>query len=273
MGVHLHGDRAGRWCDFASGERGDALDLVAAVLRLNMTDAIRWACDWLGVSSGGDYSRVRARTGGKQVDNEEAAQRRKACWLWSQGKPIAGTIVETYLRSVRGYGGLLPGTLRFLPARGNHGPAMIAPFGLPSEPEPGWLAIAADDVMAVHITRLRADGLGKAGTGTDKIMIGRSLGSPIVLAPPNDLLGMAITEGIEDALSVHEATGLGAWAAGSASRMPAIADAIPGYIESVTVVADDDAAGRRHATELARRLVAREIDTRITLPGVWKVAV
>jgi hypothetical protein len=36
-------------------------------------------------------------------------------------------------------------------------------------------------------------------------MIGHSIGAPIVLAPPNELLGMAVTEGIEDALSSHEA--------------------------------------------------------------------
>ena len=34
-------------------------------------------------------------------------------------------------------------------------------------------------------------------------------GLPIVVAPVNDSLGLAITEGIEDALSVHEATGFG----------------------------------------------------------------
>lgn len=41
-------------------------------------------------------------------------------------------------------------------------------------------------------------------------MIGRSKGAPIVLAPLNDLLGLIVTEGIEDALSAHQATGLGA---------------------------------------------------------------
>jgi hypothetical protein len=37
--------------------------------------------------------------------------------------------------------------------------------------------------------------LGKAGTERDKIMLGSSIGHPIVRAPPNDLLGLAITEG------------------------------------------------------------------------------
>jgi hypothetical protein len=272
MGVHLRGDKAGCWCDFATGEKGDALDFVAAVLGLDMVEAIKWARDWLGVSYGGrgDYSRRRTRTGGKEIDNGEATQRRKARWLWAQGRPIVGTIVETYLRSVRGYDALLPGTLRFLPARGNHRPAMIAPFGLPSEPEPGRLAMAAGSVLGVHITKLKANGSGKAGTAADKIMIGRSVGSPIVLAPANDLLGMVITEGIEDALSIYQATGLGAWAAGSASRMPGIADAIPTWIDCVTIVADDDFAGRRRAAELANRLAARRIDTSITLPGIWR---
>ncbi len=96
-------------------------------------------------------------------------------------------------------------------------------------------------------------------------MIGMSAGWPIVLAPPNDLLGLTVTEGIENALSVHEATGLGAWAAGSASRLPALASAIPTYIETVKIIMDDDADGRRHAHELAARLSNRNIEVSLVL--------
>jgi hypothetical protein len=83
------------------------------------------------------------------------------------------------------------------------------------------------------------------------------MGAPIVLFPPNDLLGLGITEGIEDGLSVHVATGWGVWAAGTANRMPALADTVPRCIECVTIIADDDPAGRRGATELVARLRAR----------------
>ena len=131
---------------------------------------------------------------------------------------------------------------------------MIAAFGMPSEPEPGMLQIGDDDVRGVHITRLAPGGLSKAGTGSDKIMLGNSAGWPIVLAPANDLGGLAITEGIEDALSTHAATALGAWAAGSASRLPAIEAAIPAYVEFITIIADADVDGRRHAYELAKRI-------------------
>jgi hypothetical protein len=140
---------------------------------------------------------------------------------------------------------------------------MIAAFGLPSEPEPGRLAIADDAVCGVHITRLASDGLGKAGTDTDKIIIGKSIGWPIVLAPANDLLGLAVTEGIEDALSLHEATGLGVWAAGAASRLAALADAIPTYIETTTIFADSDEAGRKHADALARRMRCRGFNVQV----------
>lgn len=88
-----------------------------------------------------------------------------------------------------------------------------------------------------------------------------------MLAPPNDLLGLVIAEGIEDALSAHEATGLGAWAAGCASRLAALANVLPGWINCTTILADDDPDGRRHATELAERIRARGIEARLIVPG------
>ena len=172
-------------------------------------------------------------------------------WLWRQAQPIAGSPAERYLRDARGYRGPLPPTLRYLPARGGYPHAMAAAFGTPSEPEPGVLAMA--EVAGLHLTRLAPDGAGKIG----KITIGRGVVSPIVLAPPNDTLGLAITEGIEDALSLHAATGLGAWAAGSASRFRALADAIPEWIDCVTIAADADPAGRKGATALAAALRER----------------
>ena len=174
---------------------------------------------------------------------------------------------ETYLRQARGYGGELPSTLGFLPGQGQNAPALVAAFGLPAESEPGALALDDAAVKAVQLVKLRADGAGKADVDDSKIIIGQgAMGSPIVLAPPNDLLGLAITEGLEDALSIHEATGLGAWAAGGAVRLPALAAAVPGYIDCVTVIADDDDAGRRYAPELVARLRERGIEATVK---VW----
>jgi hypothetical protein len=85
--------------------------------------------------------------------------------------------------------------------------------------------------------------------------------------PPNDLMGLAIVDGTEDGLSTHEATGLGIWAAGSAGRLTALADAVLSYVECVTVFRHDDPAGRRGATELAMRLRALGFETSLKIPA------
>jgi hypothetical protein len=137
---------------------------------------------------------------------------------------------------------------------------MIAAFGLADELEPGVPSIRDDEVLGIHLTFLQLNSSGKANLDRPKIMLGSSTGWPIVIAPPNDGLGLAITEGIEDALSVHQATGLGAWAAGSAGRMPSLADKVPDYVDAVTIYCDDDEVGRRGTYGLAEALMARGIE-------------
>ncbi|MCC8942003.1 toprim domain-containing protein [Bradyrhizobium sp. Arg68] len=210
--------------------------------------------------------RIRAKAEAQRL-SDIAGSLEKSRWLWSQRQPIGGTIAESYLRRCRGYTGELPGTLGFLPARGEHPPAMIAAFGTAAETTPGALTIYDAAVHGVHITKLQPDGSGKAGTEADKLTIGRGNTSPIMLAPPNDGLGLVIAEGIEDALSVHAATGLGAWAAGTAGRMPALANAVPNYVESVVIMVDADDAGERNAIQLASGLDDRGIEVLLVRPG------
>jgi hypothetical protein len=195
------------------------------------------------------------------MDPANVLQRRqhaRAAWLWSQRRHIEGTPAERYLRG-RAITCVFPATLAYLPARNGYAPSLIAAFGIPEEPEPGTVG-EPHDVHAVHITRLLLDGSDRERCDRAKIMIGRSLGLPIVVAPVNDLGGLAVCEGIEDALTVHQAIGLGAWAAGSASRMPALAKAIPEYVESVSIFGHDDAAGRDGAHRLAESLNRRAVD-------------
>jgi putative DNA primase/helicase len=190
-------------------------------------------------------------------------QAEKARYLWSRRQPIANSIAEKYLREARGIACALPPTLAFLPpSRPDHHPAMIAAFGIPGEPEPGMLGVPRA-VDAVHLTALAPDGSGKAPVEKPKIVVGSPAGLPIVLAPPNDLLGLAITEGIEDALTAHLATGLSAWAAGSAGFMPALASSVPNYIEAATIFAHSDKAGQHGARELAATLRQRGIEVKI----------
>ncbi len=182
----------------------------------------------------------------------------KARAIWRMAIPIDGTLAEQYLRNIRGIQCALPATLRFRPARRLNGyrPAMIAAHGLPVEGEPGMLNIKESGVFGIQFTFLAADGSGKAlnKDGLSKISIGYSRGWPIVLAPPNDGLALSICEGIEDALSVHEATGMGAWASTGAKKLKALAPAVPSYIEAVSIIVDDDEDGRTGAEALAAAL-------------------
>lgn len=195
-------------------------------------------------------------------NSEEKDNASKAAWLWSNRRPIAEDCpVGLYLRKARGYHGPIPSTIGYLPANGKHAAAMIAAFGFCEEPEPGVIDPPAN-VTGVHITRLTPDG-DKAAIDPVKIMLGPSAGLPIVLAPANDLLAIDIAEGIEKGLLIQADTGAGMWVAGAAGRMPAVAAALPAYVDCVTIWADRDETGLRFAREAPRIIQARKIEVRI----------
>ena len=178
------------------------------------------------------------REAAKRARDATAERRGKARRMWRASQEATGTPVDFYMRSVRGITVPLPATVRFLPPfKPSHHPAMIVAYGMADEPQPGIMAIAEAKITAVHLVLLKADGSGKADVEKPKLTIASPAGMPMVLAPLNDLLALGICEGAEDALSVFQATGLGAWACGGAGFMPKVADAVPSYAEAVTVYA------------------------------------
>jgi hypothetical protein len=200
---------------------------------------------------------------------EATAQAEKVLKLWLRGVRVEGTAAETYVRA-RAYGGPIPPTFRFLRPSGNCPPALMVPFGIPREPEVGVLQVDEQRIAALQLTKLLPDGRDRVREGAAKIIVGRGSRSvPIVIAPINDLLGLAIVEGIEDGLSVHEATGLGVWASGGNGRMPALAEAVPGFVEAVTIFQHPDAD--REVEALAFALDARgNIDVFIHRAGALR---
>jgi Toprim domain len=200
----------------------------------------------------------------RAAPDEAKRNAQKAAWLWRCRQPVSeSNAAGRYLRK-RAYGGAFPLTLGFIPGNDKHPLAMIAAFGFCGESEPGLIMPPAS-VRGVHLTRLEANG-DKAAVAPVKIMLGPMSGLPIVLAPVNDGLGLAITEGIEDGLSVFEETGLGVWAAGSAGNMPKIAAALPAYVECVTIFAHRDEAGLHFAKEAAD--IIRATGTEVHLKGL-----
>jgi DNA primase len=139
--------------------------------------------------------------------------------------PLKGSLAETYLRSRQCF--LDTPNLRFLEG-GKHPPAMIGRFSS----------------GAVHLTRLNADGTGKAGTENDKLMFGRVASSPLVIGHAGPDTPLIICEGIEDGLSMVLATGFLVWVAGSASMMPKLIPASTTH-RTVYFALDLDKAGFR----------------------------
>lgn len=191
---------------------------------------------------------------GRQRSGNDVGRRRDlAQWLWRGRLPLAGTLAERYLLQTRGCRGPFPCTLGFLPANRNHPPALIAAYGVPDESEPELLELPIDSMSGVQLIKLTPD-----ACKLDKpITIGRCLGAPIVVAPMNDLLGLAVAEGVEDAVWIAEATGLGAWAAGGASRLKALAATVPVFANCISILQDDDPAGKVGAADLSAELLKR----------------
>src|SRR3954471_13593831 len=52
VSVRLTGSKAGVWSAWAAGIGGDALDLVRAILDVDMAEALRWSRRWLGIDDG-----------------------------------------------------------------------------------------------------------------------------------------------------------------------------------------------------------------------------
>ena len=131
----------------------------------------------------------------REEDKVKAAQNRKsAAKIWDRCKPIASTLAETYFRT-RGIDlQIWPDTLGFYSDVFNKetGADLPAMVGVVTD-RPGGR-------FAVHRTWLTDDGKGKAALNKPKMALGEYGDGAIWFGTPGPRL--AITEGIENALSV-----------------------------------------------------------------------
>ncbi|WP_428485972.1 DUF7146 domain-containing protein [Rhodopila sp.] len=210
--VHLRGAKQGRWQDAATGEFGDALDLLAACRHAGDKKAAYAAARaWLG--HGGNAPapiRPPPRTQPTQVD-DEARKRAYALRLYLQAAPaLAFTPVASYLRD-RGIDlaalGRQPRALRYhadLPHRetGLRCPAMIAaiagPDGRHIATHRTYLERAGGGWIKLRNTNAKLS-IGNFAGGSIRLWRGAS-GRPLRDAPPDE--PVLIGEGIETCLSI-----------------------------------------------------------------------
>jgi hypothetical protein len=97
LGVHLRGQRAGVWKDFASGDarhQGDALDLVAMVLfGGDKVEALKWSRQFLGLDSGHSFTTRQAQRPVERQTAERDAEgkRLRAKALFLEAAPVDGS--------------------------------------------------------------------------------------------------------------------------------------------------------------------------------------
>jgi putative DNA primase/helicase len=228
---------------------------------------IRHLAELLGVAVKADDSDAGDFANSADSANEEADHKRRRQGILKilrECIPDRGRIAA-YLEN-RGLAGAVPPMLKFhealpyfetgQPTPASYFPAMVA------------MVLSPDgDVVAAHRTYLAPDGPGKAVVPEPKKLTraaepGATRGAAIRLGPAQDVI--ALTEGIESALAVMEATGMPAWAALSAGGLREVE--LPRRVRRVQIWGDHDAAGQDAAAEAAKRLRAEGREVRILLP-------
>jgi hypothetical protein len=269
LGVHLTGDKAGIWSDFSTGQKGDALDLVGAVLGLGKGDAIGWAKRWLRFEDGEAALPARPASTPTLSTSGAPSDPDRWRWPWQRMRPISGTIAETYLRS-RGLSFHDPEgeVLRFAERHARRSPAGE------QERHPAMLDLLRDirtgEPCGTINVYLAADGRDRLRDPKGKTSWGQAAGAAVMLDDFADVtLGLVIAEGVETAIALWM-TGLRpVWAlggAGNLARFPVL-----GGIETLSIAADADEPGQRAAAEVTRRWrsAGREVLTVAPPTGDW----
>ena len=201
---------------YGCGTHGDAFDWL--MKRCGIT--FRQAVELLG-GRRPQPTKASVGTAVHKAHREGALTVRRVMRVWDQAMDATSTIVKSYLAS---RGGLLVpdgAPIRFHPR------CQRGPIDLPGGPEhwPAMVALMTDALtgqpVGVHRTFLLPDGSGKAPTtarGKVKLRPKMVLGHwGVIRLTPDDQIGrgLAIAEGIENALTASQLIGWGpVWAAG-----------------------------------------------------------
>jgi hypothetical protein len=256
-GGDIGGRPAGKWTDAATGEHGDLLDVIRESCGLvDFHDVTEEARRFLSLPRPEPQSDSRSHLSPASTGSPESARR-----LFGMSQPIAGTVVETYLRG-RGITELHGiGSLRFHP-RCYYRPEVDAP----TEIWPAMIAAVTDlkgHVTGAHRTWLDPSGHDKAPVESPRRAMGYLLGHAVRFGPAGDV--MAAGEGIETMLSLRcVMPSMAMVAALSAAHLAAIL--FPVTLRRLYIVRDDDRAGDGAVAGLFDRAQSAGIEAMVLSP-------
>jgi len=220
--VNLSGRRQGSFRSWEEDRGGSMLDAIAFANDIPIAEAIRWARSWLGED---DRPRPapRRRPIVESVDDEEVRRVEEVHRIFDEGRPVAGTAGEVYLRSRGIDSASWPDSIRW------HRNCLVFASTCPT-----------GETTALQRVYVNSDGTAKTDENGRKIK--RSLGPRRKGAVRFSGLEdgpLCLAEGPETALSVWYATGFETWAALGAMGS---VDLSPIAVERKIIVCKDDDA-------------------------------
>ena len=288
-GSFWYSRRSGRWHDFESGQGGDVLDLIARETGLDRRQSFQW------LSEQGFLSPAALPAGGSRRLREGNPVRDAILPpeylqdLWTKALPITAQSWHPARRWLRNRhlwppGEPLPPGIRWLPryaaepATGCCGRllALLAPW-------PHWEQAAGTGQPLPEPQALQTIAITKAGLpcrdrpeaagGLDKRTLGPSRSAIFLAGGELPAPTIRIAEGVADALALAArcdsedgeaalaTAGTGPW------HSPEFADTLDRTGSRIILHPDQDAAGRRAALELSRRLADRDATVEIAPAG------
>jgi Toprim domain len=242
--IALDGRKQGLWFDHATGEKGDALDLVKGVRNCDTREAIEWSKRWL-VRDGGQQRAQAPKVGDS---DDEGGRIEKALAIWDQAIDPRDTLVDNYLgrRALKLTDGLADKVIRFhstCPWRDDatgktiRVPAMIV----------AMRSIDTDQITAVQRTRLSSE-----GKKVDRRMLGVARGAAMKLDVDRIVTNrLCVGEGVETCMSARQIGLRPTWALGSAGAIAAFP--VLDGIEMLMILAENDQASERATEQCGKR--------------------
>jgi hypothetical protein len=245
--VRISGYRAGKWCDAATGEYGDLLDLIMLNRGLGFRGTLAEARSFLHLPRPPEPPGPSPHENSDVYDPVAAARR-----LFAASVPITGTLAERYLHGRGIYLTQDHTALRFHPHcyyRNEIGfeawPAMIAA-----------VSDLGGVITGVHRTWLDPATFDKAPADQPRRALGQLLGNAVHFGQLGDIAIAA--EGLETALTFKMLfPSLPVLAALSAGHLGALI--LPDIVQRLYVARDNDPAGWRSFNRLRSRHTDRDI--------------
>jgi putative DNA primase/helicase len=256
------------------GAKPDGFSLLMWLRGWSFPEALSSVANELGISTDSNHKKPVVNRKPVAFDRSKSSVEDKRLkvilrTVWQESKPIShpdAEPVRLYLQS-RGLDSFIPDwpSIRFHPNMQyrNEDGKLIGHF-------PAMLALVenGNEAITIHRTFLTEDGRKASVESPKKMMPVPSnklvVGSAIRLGNPGRVLG--VTEGIETALAVFEATGMVTWSLISATMMSLFL--IPSGVEKLIIWSDLDRsfAGSFAAQKLAERAKSQGIEAIIREP-------